>query len=132
MSKIFDYMNKQMTEMQQALEQFNIPIFEDEIAEDEEEQLYKNGYNCFVFETENIKNSNDMKSVQQKVYVYFYSENLDDLDERTISIILAMRNVTGFTLHRTTKQRLQKKDTDQYVDRVIFEYNRTIKLGVGV
>lgn len=125
-------MNKQITEMRQTLEQFNIPIFEDEIAEDEEEQLYQNGYNCFVFETENITNNKDMKSVQQKVYIYFYSENLDDLDEWTIGIILAMRNVTGFTLHRTTKQRLQKKDTDQYVDRVIFEYNRKIVLGIGV
>lgn len=132
MSKIFDYMNKQITEMRQTLGQFNIPIFEDEIAEDEEEQLYQNGYNCFVFETENITNNKDMKSVQQKVYIYFYSENLDDLDEWTIEIILAMRNVTGFTLHRTMKQRLQKKDTDQYVDRVIFEYNRKIVLGIGV
>lgn len=130
MSKILNYMNKQMTEMRQALEQFNIPIFEDEIAEDEEEQLYQNGYNCFVFETLGMSNNRDLKSITQQVVIYYYSENRDDLDEQTADIILALKNVTGFTFERTTKQRLQKKDTDQFVDRIIFTYNRKLPIGV--
>lgn len=121
-----------MEEMQKSLETFDVPIFEDEIAEDEEEHLYKNGYHCFVFETLDISNNEDFKSLSQVVPIYYYSENRDDLDERTVDIILSLKDVPGFTLNRTTKQRLQKKETDQFVDRVIFEYNRKIVTGCKV
>lgn len=132
MSKTKAYMQKQIDEMCVALNSFSIPLFEDEIAEDEEQQLYKNGYHCFVYETLDISNSSDLKSVSQTIAIYYYSENRDDLDERTVDVILSLKDVPGFTLNRTTKQRLQKKDTDQYVDRVIFEYNRKIVLGCSV
>ena len=122
-------MSKQIDEMQKALDTFDIPIFEDEIAEDEEEKLYRNGYHCFVYETLNISNNNDLKSLTQTVAIYYYSENRDDLDEQAVDIILSLRNVTGFSLNSTMKQRLQKKETDQFVDRVIFEYNRKIVTG---
>lgn len=129
MSKINAYMQKQIDEMQTALKTFDVPLFEDEIAEDEEEKLYHNDYHCFVYETLNISNNNDLKSLTQTVAIYYYSENRDDLDERTVDIILSLRNVTGFSLNSTMKQRLQKKETDQFVDRVIFEYNRKIVTG---
>lgn len=129
MSKINAYMQKQIDEMQTALKTFDVPLFEDEIAEDEEEKLYHNDYHCFVYETLNISNNNDLKSLTQTVAIYYYSENRDDLDERTVDIILSLRNVTGFSLNSTMKQRLQKKETDHFVDRVIFEYNRKIVTG---
>jgi len=129
LSKINAYMQKQIDEMQTALKTFDVPLFEDEIAEDEEEKLYHNDYHCFVYETLNISNNNDLKSLTQTVAIYYYSENRDDLDERTVDIILSLRNVTGFSLNSTMKQRLQKKETDQFVDRVIFEYNRKIVTG---
>ncbi|MBD7946409.1 hypothetical protein H9650_20135 [Psychrobacillus sp. Sa2BUA9] len=132
MSKIKEYMQRQIEEMQTALETFNIPLFEDEIAEDEEEKLYQNDYHCFVYETLDISNNDDLKSVTQTVAVYYYSENRDDLDERTVAIILSLKDVPGFSLNRTTKQRLQKKETDQFVDRVIFEYSRKIVTGCKV
>lgn len=132
MSKIKEYMQRQIDEMQMALETFNIPLFEDEIAEDEEEKLYQKDYHCFVYETLDISNNDDLKSVSQMVAIYYYSENRDDLDERTVDIILSLKDVPGFSLNRTTKQRLQKKETDQFVDRVIFEYSRKIVTGCKV
>ena len=129
MSKVKTYMHKQIDEMREALKSFSIPLFEDEIAEDEEEELYRNDYHCFVYETLDIAPNDDMKSIIQTVAIYYYSENRDDLDERTVEIILSLKDVKGFSLSRTTKQRLQKKDTDQFVDRVIFEYNRRIVVG---
>lgn len=129
MSKIKEYMHRQIVQMQASLRTFDIPLFEDEIAEDEEEQLYQNDYHCFVYETLDISNNDDLKSITQTVAIYYYSENRDDLDERTVDIILSLKDVPGFSLNRTTKQRLQKKDTDQFVDRVIFEYNRRIVTG---
>lgn len=132
MSKIKDYMQKQIDGICDALNAFNIPLFEDEIAEDEEEKLFKDEYHCFVYETLDIENSNDLKSIMQTVAIYYYSENRDDLDERSVDIILALKDVPGLSLSRTTKQRLQKKDTDQFVDRVVFEYTRKIVVGVSV
>ena len=129
MSKIKEYMQRQIVQMQASLRTFDIPLFEDEIAEDEEEQLYQNDYHCFVYETLDITNNDDLKSITQTVAIYYYSENRDDLDERTVDIILSLKDVPGFSLNRTTKQRLQKKETDQFVDRVIFEYNRRIVTG---
>lgn len=129
MSKIKEYMQRQIVQMQASLRTFDIPLFEDEIAEDEEEQLYQNDYHCFVYETLDISNNDDLKSITQTVAIYYYSENRDDLDERTVDIILSLKDVPGFSLNRTTKQRLQKKETDQFVDRVIFEYNRRIVTG---
>lgn len=132
MGKIEDYMDKQIIGMRNSLELFGVPIFEDEIAEDEEEHLYQNDYHCFVYETLDISSNNDLKSITQTVAIYYYSENRDDLDERTVDIILSLKDVTGFSFNRTTKQRLQKKETDQFVDRVIFEYNRKIVTGCKV
>lgn len=125
-------MQKQIDEMREALNSFSIPVFEDEIAEDEEERLFQNDYHCIVYETLDIANNNDLKSITQTVVIYYYSENRDDLDEQIVDIILSLKDVTGFSLNRTTKQRLQKKDTDQFVDRVIFEYNRKIVVGGSV
>jgi len=122
-------MHEQIDEMREALKSFSIPLFEDEIAEDEEEELYQNDYHCFVYETLDIAPNNDMKSVVQTIAIYYYSENRDDLDERTVDIILSLKDVKGFSLSRTTKQRLQIKDTDRFIDRVIFEYNRRIVVG---
>ncbi len=131
MSKTKDYMQKQMEQMHEALLHFELPIFEDDIAEDEEEQL-KNNYHCFIFETLDVNNNDDQKSVTQSVVIYYYSENRDDLDERTIDILLKLKGVVGFKFSRTTKQRLQKKDTGDFVDRIIFEYNRKIVEGDGI
>ena len=131
-SKIKAYMQKQIDEMRKALGLFNYLIFDFSFAEDEEEDLYRNGYHCFVYETLNISNNDDLKSVIQTVAIYFYSENRDDLDELTVDIILSLKDVPGFSLNGTTKQRLQKKETDQFVDRVIFEYNRRIVTGVKI
>lgn len=123
-------MKKQIEQLWAALATFNIPVFEDEIAEDEELKLFDDGYHCFVYETLNFSNNNDLKSITQTVAIYYFSENRDDLDERAVDIMNAVNQVTGFTFVRTNKQRLQKKDTDQFVDRIIFEYNRKIA-GVG-
>lgn len=112
-------------------ETFNLPVFEDEIAEDEEKKM-ADGYHCFVYETSNMKNSNDRKSLTQSVHVYYYSENLDDIDVRTIDIIRSLAGVKGLIFERTTKQRLQKKDTDRFIDRVILIYSRRIIVGCEI
>lgn len=122
-------MQEQIDTLLTALNTFNIPVFEDELAEDEEAQFNKNDYHFFVYETGDLAKNDDHKTINQDVVIYYYSENRDDLDERTIDIVTALSVVPLMTFNRTQKQRLRRKDTDNYVDRVVFLYQRKIVTG---
>ncbi|WP_107927057.1 hypothetical protein [Lysinibacillus parviboronicapiens] len=113
MSKTKQKMNQQIEGMLAALQTFNLSIFEDNLAEDEEAQFKKNDYHFFVYETGDMIKNDDLKTISQDVVIYYYSENRDDLDERTIDIITALSDVLTMTLERTQKQRLRRKDTDR-------------------
>lgn len=125
-------MQKQIDMLVNGLKSFGLPVFEDEIAEDEEAEFVNNEYHCFVFETLGMTKMDDLKSINQVIAIYYYSENRDDLDERTIDIINALKDIPKVTFDSSTKQRLQKKDTDQFVDRVVLAYNRQITTKCGV
>ncbi|MBO0586459.1 hypothetical protein [Sporosarcina sp. E16_8] len=130
MSKTKTHMRGQISDIHAGLSSFSIPVFEDEIAEDEEKGLID--YHCFVYETSGMKNEKDMKSLTQAIHIYYYSENRSDIDEQTVDIIMALSGVKGMTLERTEKQRLQKKDTDRFIDRVILTYVRRINIGCQI
>jgi hypothetical protein len=108
--------------------QFSLPVFEDEIAEDEDKSLDKNGYNCFVFETSEFQTTQDIKKVKQNIYVFYYSENKDDVDESTIDIISVLNSVKGVNFLSSRKERLQMKETDRFIDRVNLTFTRMIPI----
>jgi len=108
--------------------QFNLPVFEDDIAEDEEKDLDKNGYNCFIFETGNFQPTQDFKKLSQDINVYYHSENKDDVDEMTIDIISSLITVKGVYFTDSTKERMQMKDTDRFMDRVTITFTRKIPI----
>jgi hypothetical protein len=108
--------------------QFNLPVFEDEIAEDEEKSLDKNGYNCFVFETSEFQTTQDIKKVRQNINVSYYSENRDDVDETSIDIISVLNSVKGVNFSSSRKERLQMKETDRFIDRVTLTFIRMIPI----
>jgi hypothetical protein len=108
--------------------QFNLPVFEDEIAEDEEKSLDKNGYNCFVFETSEFQITQDIKKVRQNINVSYYSENRDDVDETSIDIISVLNSVKGVNFSSSRKERLQMKETDRFIDRVTLTFIRMIPI----
>jgi hypothetical protein len=108
--------------------QFSLPVFEDEIAEDEEKVLDIEGYNCFVFETSEFQVTKDIKKLKQNIYVSYYSENKDDVDETTIDIISVINPVKGVNFSRSKKERLQMKDTDRFIDRVTLTFERVIPI----
>jgi hypothetical protein len=107
---------------------FNLPVFEDEIAEDEEKSLDKNGYNCFVFETSEFQTTQDIKKVRQNINVSYYSENRDDVDETSIDIISVLNSVKGVNFSSSRKERLQMKETDRFIDRVTLTFIRMIPI----
>lgn len=128
MSITHDFMDKQLHLIYQGLTTFGLPVYEDEVAPDEEKDLLKN-YHCLVYETGPMSKNRDMKTVSQVLTVYYYCENRDDIDKRTIDIVDALESVPRLEFIRTQKQRLQKKDTDQFVDRVILTFARVIPYG---
>jgi hypothetical protein len=120
------FMREQIDSLVNGLKNFGLPVFEDEIAEDEETNLAT--YNCFVFETGEFRTTNDIRKVAQDIYVYYYSENRDDVDEQTIDIISVVSSIKGVNFVNTIKERLQEKDTDRYVDRVTLVFRRVIPI----
>lgn len=133
MSKTKHKMQEQINQLLAVLKGFDLPVFEDELGEDEEEKIRndENGYHFFTFETGDITRNEGNKSVSQEVIVYYYSENRDDLDERTVDILSSLSTIPLMVFEGTQKQRLRRKDTDSYVDRIIFLYNRKIVIGCG-
>lgn len=126
MSKTIEKMNQQIDDLITRLKTFGFPVFEDDLAEDEEKEFLKNGYNFFIYETGDMFKNDDLKSINQDVAIYYYSENRDDLDELTINIIQELTDIKMLSLVRTQKQRLKRNDTDSYVDRIVLIYNRKI------
>ncbi|GIN71249.1 hypothetical protein J14TS2_17240 [Bacillus sp. J14TS2] len=122
-------MRKQKSNIYDGIvETFDLPVYEDEIAEDEDERLLEEGYNCFIFETGEFQRTNDFKKVAQNIRIYYYSENRDDVDEQTIDIISTCLKAPGVDFTSTNKERLQMKDTDRYIDRVVLQFRRVIPI----
>ncbi|WJE54324.1 hypothetical protein QRE66_08840 [Bacillus cereus] len=109
-------------------ERFELLVVEDELAEDEEELLQQEGYNCFTIEYAEIQPSSNERTVSQTVYITYLSENQDDLDEQTIDIISLVSKVKKVSFVISKKDRLQVKDTDRYIDRVVFTFRRMIPI----
>lgn len=126
MSKTTEVMNQQIDELIKQLKTFNLPVFEDDLAEDEEKEFLEKGYNFFVYETGDMVKNGDLKTIGQDVAIFFFSENRDDLDQQTIEIIQALSNIKLLSLVRTQKRRLKRKDTDSYVDQIALLYSRKI------
>lgn len=123
-----EFMQEQAQALYDALLTFGVPVYEDEISQDEEKKLHDD-YHCFVYFTDAMSYNNDMKSISQAVHIHYYSEDREDLDERTIEIAERLKSVKRLLFVRTRKDRLQKKDTEQYVDRVILTFARVIPYG---
>lgn len=122
-------MRKQKSNIYDGIvETFKLPVYEDEIAEDEDERLLEEGYNCFILETGEFQPTNDFKKVSQNIRIYYYSENRDDVDEQTIDIISTCIRAPGVTFTNSNKERLQMKDTDRFIDRVVLQFRRVIPI----
>jgi hypothetical protein len=123
-------MNDQISGISNKLKtQFSLPVFEDEIAEDEDEKLIdSHSYNCIVYETGDMVPGESGRSLSQEIIVCYYSENRDDVDEQTVDIISLISSVKAVTFNRTVKERLKVKETDRFIDRVNIVFKRMIPI----
>jgi hypothetical protein len=118
------YMKKQQKGVYDNLSTyFNLPIFEDDVAEDEEQNL-PNDHNYFLLIYGDIESTESTGYLSQEIYVTYITEDNEFVDEQTLDIISLVSNVPGINFSRSIKQRLQKKDTDDYLDQVTVIFRR--------
>ncbi|MGX5538146.1 hypothetical protein MU858_21350 [Bacillus sp. PGP15] len=122
-------MKEQRKSIKETLDNaFKLLVVEDELAEDEESQLTEEGYNCFVLEYGEFQPSSNERTISQNIYISYLSENQDELDEQVIDIISLISKVKMVSFVVTKSDRLQVKDTDRYIDRVVFTFKRVIPI----
>ncbi len=115
------YLIKQNTAIFKNLsDHFELPIFQDDVADDEVPKKY----NYFLLIYGDIESTTTTKTLVQEVYVIFITENNELVDEQTLDIISVVSNVPGINFNRSLKQRLQKKDKDEYLDQVTVIFRR--------
>lgn len=122
-------MKEQREEIFNRLNNFGLSVYEDEIAEDEEQELINSDkYNFFTLEFSDIRSTGNLKQLSQLIIVDYYSENRNDVDEMVIDIITLLKKVKGINFDTTRKDRLQMKDTERYIDRVSIIFKRMIPI----
>lgn len=116
----------QIKKIKESLEDnFNLPLFQDAVAEDE---LPEN-FNYFILETGEIEVINEPKySVNQTIYITFYSENREDLTGDALDII-SLIQTSAIRFQRTDLNHLKLENQDRYIDQLSFTFARLLKSG---
>lgn len=116
----------QIKNIKESLEDnFNLPLFQDAVAEDE---LPEN-FNYFILETGEIEVINEPKySVNQAIYITFYSENREDLTGDALDII-SLIQTSNMRFRRTDLNHLKLENQDRYIDQLSFTFARILKSG---
>ncbi|MEK9196885.1 hypothetical protein SFC08_08925 [Lysinibacillus halotolerans] len=125
------YMMKVKKELVEALEKAfpNLPIYEDEVPDDETQKYDHNPYHLLVYSMGDFtKGENTSNSLTQSITIIYYSENRDDFDETIIDILGVAVNVKSITFSDCTKARARHADTNRFVDIANIELNRVVKL----
>lgn len=121
---------KQNEQLVNKLEAFGegFKVFADSIGEQEQDE---EGFNYFLYSTGDFS-APEGDSIQyqmtQSVYVVFTSENRDFIDGDILKIIKLIRSAKlAVTLVEKDHRQLDKQD--RYVDVVVFECKRVVKIG---
>lgn len=106
---------------------FGLPVFQDNINDDE----VPDDHNYFLIVYGDIGRSEEQKNsgkhLSQDIYVVYLSEKNDQIDEACLDIVSLIEGVKAITFENTTKERIQKADTSEFVDRVTLIFKRMIK-----
>lgn len=122
------FIKEQNSKIPQVLkDHFDLPVFQDNINDDE----VPANHNYFLIVYGDIGRTEEQKSsgkhLSQEIYVVYLSENNDNIDENSLDIISLVEGVKAITFQRTTKERVQKADTSEFVDRVTYIFSRMIR-----
>ncbi|MFD2638392.1 hypothetical protein [Piscibacillus salipiscarius] len=116
------YMQEQSQKIYDQLNQhFKLPIFQDEVGENE----IPSDYHFFLLVYGDIQSTkNDV--LLQDVYIIYTSQNNAAVDQDVLDIISLINPVKGVSFNRTIKQRLEIKETDDYLDEVTVHFRRKL------
>lgn len=123
------YMKEQSEGIFEELESFGLSVYEDEVAEDEEEQLFNSEkYNFFTIEYSNINATDSIKQLSQLIIIDYYSEDRHDVWDIVVDVITKIKNIKAVTFDRARRDRLRMSESERYIDRVSIVFKRVIKL----
>jgi hypothetical protein len=116
-----------MERQQQAIydnltQTFNLPVFEDELGEDE----LPDTFNYFYIIYGDFRKTEAVGVLLQEIYVVYVTEDNPDVETTTLDVITMVSKVNGVVFERTAKERYQKNDTDEFVDQVNVIFSRKI------
>ncbi len=101
---------------------FVLPTFEDEVNK---EELGTNK-DYFLIAYGDIKSTQSKGNLSQEFYVVYISEDNPNVEPTTLDIITTMEKVSGVTFDRTIKERIQKNEVYDYIDRVTLIFKRKL------
>lgn len=123
------YMEEQSEGIYEELKAFGLSVYEDEVAEDEEEELFNSDkYNFFTIEYSDISATSNIRQLSQLIIIDYYSEDRNDVWEVVVDVVTKIKNIKAVTFDRARKERLRMSESDRYVDRVSIVFKRVIKL----
>ncbi|PFQ42776.1 hypothetical protein COK05_24315 [Bacillus cereus] len=114
---------KYNTKLVQHLETFfdGAKVYQDVVQEDESKI---STIAHVVFETGGFENLGSI-NYKQEVTVYYFSENREDLDVLQLKFMNSIKK-TGHVCKKTHKDKMQKGNTEFFVDVITFELTRNI------
>lgn len=122
-------MEEQSEGIYEELKAFGLSVYEDEVAEDEEEELFNSDkYNFFTIEYSDISATSNIRQLSQLIIIDYYSEDRNDVWEVVVDVVTKIKNIKAVTFDRARKERLRMSESDRYVDRVSIVFKRVIKL----
>ncbi|KAA0547573.1 hypothetical protein FZW96_12050 [Bacillus sp. BGMRC 2118] len=104
-----------------------IPLFEDEMAEDEEKVFVDSKYHLMVLQMGEFIPTSNTGGLTQTFTIDYYSEERDDVDEMLVDIITIVGKVPTVEFVRTNKLRARVGDIDRFIDVVTLEFKRMVK-----
>ncbi|WP_088033533.1 hypothetical protein [Evansella clarkii] len=117
-------MIKQQTAIYQGLvNEFGMPVVEDELSSDE----LPSTFNHFFIVYGDFQKTDSATVLLQEIYIVYLSEDNPEVETFTLDVISTISKVNGVEFNRTVKERLKKKDSDDYIDQVTLIFNRKVK-----
>lgn len=118
---LINLQNEQITAA--LADNFNLPIFQDDVAEDERPDKL----NLFLVIYGNLEKGESRGSLSQDVYVTYLAEDNNAVETDALDIISSIATIRAVNFVRSEKDRVQKLNTDEYVDRINFIFRRGIR-----
>jgi energy-converting hydrogenase Eha subunit G len=121
--------NKQNEKIYQNLvDTFQLPVFQDDVAESER----PNELNLFLIIYGELQEGENQGNINQEIYITYLAENSNTVETDQLDIISSITKINAICFVRTERDRVQKLETDEFVDRVNFIFRRGIRYECSV